>query len=101
MRVTAVPILANRLLVPALPRLFARHPRLRVELVAEPRNLSLTRREADIALRLARPESGPALARRIGRLDFAVYGPRRRGDAAVFDWMTELMPECRAARRSV
>jgi DNA-binding transcriptional LysR family regulator len=78
-RVTAVPILANRLLVPALPRLFARHPRLRVELVAEPRNLSLTRREADIALRLARPESGPALARRIGRLDFAVYGPRRRG----------------------
>jgi DNA-binding transcriptional LysR family regulator len=86
-RVTAVPILANRLLVPALPRLFARHPRLRVELVAEPRNLSLTRREADIALRLARPESGPALAWRIGRLDYAVYGARRRS-ADNLPWIT-------------
>jgi DNA-binding transcriptional LysR family regulator len=86
-RVTAVPILANRLLIPALPRLFARHPRLRVELVAEPRNLSLTRREADIAVRLARPEAGTALARRIGRLDYAVYGPCRRA-ASNLAWIT-------------
>jgi DNA-binding transcriptional LysR family regulator len=76
-RLTTVPILANRLLIPAVPQLLARHPRLRLELIAESRNLSLTRREADIALRLARPESGVALARRIGRLDYAVYGPRR------------------------
>src|SRR5262249_31932065 len=53
----------------------------------ESRNLSLTRREADIALRLARPESGAALARRIGRLDYAVYGPRRR-KAAALCWVT-------------
>jgi DNA-binding transcriptional LysR family regulator len=86
-RLTAVPILANRLLVPAMPRLLARHPRLRVELIAEPRNLSLTRREADIALRLARPEAGVALARRIGRLDYAVYGPRRR-KADALPWIT-------------
>jgi DNA-binding transcriptional LysR family regulator len=77
-RFTAVPILANRLLIPAAPKLLARHPELRLELIAEPRNLSLTRREADVALRLARPETGAALARRIGRLDYAVYGPRRR-----------------------
>jgi DNA-binding transcriptional LysR family regulator len=86
-RLTAVPILANRLLIPAVPRLLARHPRLRLELIAEPRNLSLTRREADIALRLARPESGAALARRIGKLDYAVYGPRRRKPDAV-SWIT-------------
>ena len=86
-RLTAVPVLANRLLIPAVPRLLARHPRLRIELIAEPRNLNLTRREADIALRLARPESGAALARRIGRLDYAVYGPRRR-DAAALAWIT-------------
>jgi DNA-binding transcriptional LysR family regulator len=86
-RVTAVPILANRLLIPAAARLLARHPRLRIELIAEPRNLSLTRREADIALRLARPETGAALARRIGRLDYAVYGPqRRKGDG--LPWIT-------------
>lgn len=86
-RVTAVPILANRLLIPALPGFLAQYPRLRIELVAEPRNLSLTRREADIALRLARPEAGTALARRIGRLDYAVYGPRRRSDGTL-PWIT-------------
>ena len=82
-RVTAVPILANRLLIPAVRGLLRRYPQLRVELIAESRNLSLTRGEADIALRLGRPESGNALARRIGRLDYAVYGPRARaGDVA-------------------
>jgi DNA-binding transcriptional LysR family regulator len=74
-RVTTVPLLANRLLVAALPALHARHERVRVELIAEPRDLSLTKREADIALRLARPHSGTALARRIGRLDYVVFGP--------------------------
>jgi DNA-binding transcriptional LysR family regulator len=76
-RLTSVPILVNRLLVPALPRLHAAYPRLQVELIADRRNLHLTRREADIAVRLARPEAGTALGRRIGRLDYAVYGPRR------------------------
>jgi DNA-binding transcriptional LysR family regulator len=52
-RITAVPVLVNQLLIPALPLLYATYPRLRIELAAEPRNLSLTRREADIALRLA------------------------------------------------
>jgi DNA-binding transcriptional LysR family regulator len=85
-RLTAVPILVNRLLIPALPRLHAAHPRLQLELVAEPRNLRLTRREADVALRLARPESGDALARRLGRLDYAVYAPARRGGE--LPWIT-------------
>ncbi len=76
-RLTAVPILVNRLLVPALRHLQAAHPRIQLELVAEPKNLSLTRREADMALRLARPErGGSALTRRIGRLGYAAYGPR-------------------------
>jgi DNA-binding transcriptional LysR family regulator len=86
-RVTAVPILVNRLLIPAAAKLYAAHPGLRLELIADPRNLSLTRREADMALRLARPEGGTALARRIGRLDYAVYGPRRR-NAEELPWIT-------------
>src|SRR5262249_21381309 len=86
-RLTAVPILANRLLIPAAPRLFVRHPHLCLDLTAAPCNLSLPRREADIARRLARPESGAALARRIGRLDYAVYGPRRR-NADGLAWIT-------------
>lgn len=78
-RLTSVPIVVNRVLVPALPSLLRAHPQLRVELIAEPRDLSLTKREADIALRLARPRKDVrAVARRIGRLDYAVYQPSRR-----------------------
>jgi len=78
-RVTAVPVLVSRVLVPAAAALAARYPALRLELVAEPRDLSLTRREADVAVRLARPSADAAgravLARRVGRLDYAVYAP--------------------------
>ena len=87
-RLTSVPIVVNRVLVPALPRLLRDHPQLRVELIAEPRDLSLTKREADIALRLARPRKGVrAVARRIGRLDYAVYGPSRKR-AEALPWIT-------------
>lgn len=81
-RLTANPMLVNRLLIPAIADLQASHPMLRLELVAEPRNLSLTKREADLALRLGRPDKEQrVIARRIGDLPFAVYGPsgkRRR-----------------------
>ncbi len=74
-RVTSVPIIVNRVLVPALPQLLRKHPQLQIELIAEPRDLSLTKRDADIALRLARPRKEfRAIARCIGRLDYAVYG---------------------------
>jgi DNA-binding transcriptional LysR family regulator len=78
-RLTSVPLVVNRLLVPSLPALAAAHPLLRLELIAESRNLSLTKGEADIALRLARPRGGgTVVARRIGRLAYAVYGPGQR-----------------------
>lgn len=87
-RVTSVPIIVNRILVPALWRLLRDHPQLRVELIAEPRDLSLTKREADIALRLARPhKEARAIARRIGHLDYAVYGPSRE-KAEPLPWVT-------------
>ena len=87
-RVTSVPLVVNRLLMPALPPLLRAHPQLRIELIAEPRDLSLTRREADIALRLARPAKElRAVARRIGRLDYGVYGPARKA-RGVLPWIT-------------
>lgn len=74
-RLTAVPLVINRILVPALDRLFARHAGLRLELIAESRDLSLTRREADLALRLARPKTGGlrVKARRVGALGYGAY----------------------------
>lgn len=73
-RVTSVPLMVNRVLVPALPQLLQQHPKLQVEMVADPRVLSLARREADIALRLARPDDAMrAVARKVGELRYAVY----------------------------
>jgi len=96
-RVTAVPILTNRVLIPAIADLVARHPGLRLELVADPRDVSLTRREADIALRLARPgpeTGGRIIARRIGRLGYAAYAashlpaPDLPGQITDLPWLT-------------
>lgn len=91
-RVTAVPILINRILVPAAAGLMAQHPQLRVELIAESRDLSLTRREADIAIRLARPRDdigNRVLAKRIGTLGYAVYAANDvQADTATLPWVT-------------
>jgi DNA-binding transcriptional LysR family regulator len=87
-RLTSIPLIVNRLLVPALRDLHAAHPRLHIEMIAEPRNLSLTRRDADIALRLARPQrEQKVLARHVGGFDYAVYGPRRT-KVAHLPWIT-------------
>ncbi|TKV70451.1 LysR family transcriptional regulator [Rhizobium sp. AU243] len=91
-RVTAVPILINRVLMPAAGELVKRHPQLRLELIAEPRDLSLTRREADIALRLARPGETTGnliLARRIGMLAYAPYAANdSKVDPNSLPWLT-------------
>ena len=91
-RLTSVPVVINRILVPAAGRLFDRHPGLRLELLAESRDLSLTRREADMALRLARPKTGGLRikARRLGKLVYAAYAPtdRSKKDASSLPWIT-------------
>lgn len=76
-RISAVAQICNRVLVPHLPRLVAAHPDITVELIPEARNVDLTKREADLALRLARPATGglQTQARRIGTLAHAIYGP--------------------------
>jgi DNA-binding transcriptional LysR family regulator len=92
-RLTAVPILVNRLLVPASRELLDQNPQLHVEIVADFRDLSLTKREADIALRLAAPgkDAGNAiLARKIGVLDYDVFAAASLDteSAARLPWIT-------------
>ena len=43
-RVTSIPLVVNHILIPALKELYAAHPRLHIEAIPDPRNLSLTRR---------------------------------------------------------
>ena len=73
-RVTAVPLIVNRVLVPALAALLKDHPDLAVELVADQSDLSLLGRETDIALRFARPaKEARVVARRVADVTYAAY----------------------------
>ncbi len=83
-RVTSTPLIVNRLLVPNLPGLQKLAPALVIELIPQSRNLSLSRRETDIAVRLARPQTGghAARARRVGSLRFDAYESVRAEDQA-------------------
>ncbi len=87
-RITAVGAIVTGYLVPQLPGLYARHPELAVDLIASNDNLNVSRREADIAIRLARPQSGDFLIRKLADVGFAMYGAAR-GDIPVRpgDWV--------------
>jgi len=91
-RITSVPIIVNHILVPAADSLLQRHPKLQLELVADPRDLSLTRRETDLALRLARPKTGgtKVMARRVGTIRFDVYASASCSvrEAKTLPWVT-------------
>lgn len=73
--VSTVDLLATRMLAPALAAFRAAHPGVRLTLDLSDGNVSIGAHEADIAVRLARPQADTALIRRLGALDFALYGP--------------------------
>jgi DNA-binding transcriptional LysR family regulator len=91
-RLTSVPIVVNRVLVPGAGLLLRRHPALQLELIADPRDFSLTHREADVALRLARPKTGGTRtkARRVGTLHYAAYASASCSvrEASSMPWIT-------------
>lgn len=74
-RVSTVDVLAASLVAPAIGRVRAVHPGICVELTPETRTVSLSRREADLALRVARFSGAEIIARRLGSLQIAAYGP--------------------------
>lgn len=58
-------------------RLFAeRFPEVSLELIANPGVVSLTKRQADMAVMMSRPESGPLRAQRLGDYEYGFYGSR-------------------------
>lgn len=71
-RVSATPGLAAWL-ARHLPTFNARHPGIRAVLDSENRESNLYRLEAEIAIRLGRPEGDSLIARRLGDLQFGLF----------------------------
>jgi DNA-binding transcriptional LysR family regulator len=103
-RVAATRSMVDGFLIDRLEPFYRRYPRLDLELIADSRSHSLARREADIALRLARPDDGELMARRVARVGFGFYGTvdwRQRlaaGETACFigfDESSAAIPEAR------
>jgi DNA-binding transcriptional LysR family regulator len=72
-RLTAVESLAVEIVLPALPALYRRHPGIALDLTTDTRNLSLTNREADIALRMGRLRQNDLAVRKLADIAFALY----------------------------
>ncbi len=75
-RLTTVDTLAASIVAPALAAVQAVHPDLVVELAPDTRALSLSKREADIALRMTRFEGHQIIARRVGSMALGAYASR-------------------------
>jgi DNA-binding transcriptional LysR family regulator len=63
-------------LAPRLGELKARHPDLTIELVPVPRSFSLSRREADLAITVERPDHGRLVAARLVDYSLGLYASK-------------------------
>jgi DNA-binding transcriptional LysR family regulator len=74
LRVTSSETLAYRLLTRHMAAFRAAYPGVTVELAIDNRVLSLSRREADVALRPMRPKEGDLWGRKLADVAWTVYG---------------------------
>lgn len=65
--------LATALILPALGQFYAQYPGITLELVTDINTLNLHRRDADLALRMVKPERGNVTLRRLGTLGYGLY----------------------------
>jgi len=72
-RVATAENLANPIIIPALCELLRRHPALSVDVITDVATVNLDHREADIAIRMVRPDRGNVTIRRVGTLGMGLY----------------------------
>jgi len=80
------PVLANEILIPRLAPLQAAHPALAIDLRVNPQMLSLEHGEADMAVRLRRPDRGDLVTRRLGQMRFGLYAAPQVAAQPPADW---------------
>lgn len=72
-RLTATEMLTTRFIAPHLRRFRERYPQIQLELQCTNQDVNLARREADIALRLARPTQEDLIIKRLSFIDLGLY----------------------------
>jgi DNA-binding transcriptional LysR family regulator len=75
-RIATSELLAGHLLLPLLRPFLAEHPGIEIECDVSNRNVDLTRREADLALRATPQPPDTLVGRRIGSMRYAVYAAK-------------------------
>jgi DNA-binding transcriptional LysR family regulator len=115
-RLTASDGILHAVVMPMLATLRRAHPDLVLELRADARDLDLSRREADVALRLSRPNQASLVAVKLGSMRMGMYAsaayltrrgtPRSAADLAEhdfvgFDASLDDVPQVRWLRRLV
>lgn len=118
-RINAPPSVSLGFLVERLAAFSLRHPGLDIDVATDVRTVSLGRREADIALRYARPDDGDVVARLLVPVGFGFYATAsvkarmQDGDTPVFvgfdeanahlpeaAWLTRAFPHARTGFRA-
>jgi DNA-binding transcriptional LysR family regulator len=95
-RITCTEGVASHTIAPQLAGLRQRWPGLQIDITVEHRSLSLARREADIAIRWARPKTGELYASRLGTVPYRLYRnpiASDRNAVAAFDESLAELPE--------
>jgi len=75
-RLTASDIVGAEVLPAILSDFHAQHPRIAIELSLSNRNQDLSRRDADIAVRMVRPVQKALIAKRVGAVQIGLYAHR-------------------------
>src|SRR5262249_37837014 len=69
--------LAYQVVAPAIGALRQAHPELQIDLITGVRSLDIARRDADLAVRLARPPASDLVCRKLGEMGFSLYASPR------------------------
>lgn len=101
LRLTTTDSVLRGLVLPALQPLAAQHPHLQFEVTSTNEFMSLTRRDADIALRATPKPPGHLVGRHLGAIRFVICGARslaarqRRSEFDALPWIApdDAMPE--------
>lgn len=72
-RITTTEALGTYFYLPRLIEFHRRHPGIEIEMVLDTRTLSLAKRRADLAIRLARPSEKGLVAKSLGTMGYGLY----------------------------